>query len=252
MRTLCSILCCGALPPLVAFLGVLALTFDDGPESSGLNPVLDVLVKHGVKATFFWNTPNLQPGAPPAHKAAALRAVQQGHDIGSHAAEHLDLTKLAPEQLEQQIAWGIGNISSLTGSSTVPLFRAPYGAGFWNTDKAPSSNIAHLWSVVRQHHIHVSWNIDGRDWAVGGDKDKCEQYFNVYGPPTVQQGLSGIVLMHAAPWGIGICPDTLDRLIQYWKEAGYRFDTVSNIVQVIYGISPDAVVEQAQTCLNKT
>lgn len=68
--------------------------------------------------------------------------------------------------------------------------------------------------------------IDGRDWAVGGDKDKCEQYFNVYGPPTVQQGLSGIVLMHAAPWGIGICPDTLDRLIQYWKEAGYRFDTV--------------------------
>lgn len=54
-------------------------------------------------------------------QAAALRAVQQGHDIGSHAAEHLDLTKLAPAQLEQQIAWGIGNISSLTGSSTVPV-----------------------------------------------------------------------------------------------------------------------------------
>lgn len=52
-------------------LQVLALTFDDGPESSGLNPVLDVLVKHGVKATFFWNTPNLQPGAPPAHKVSS-------------------------------------------------------------------------------------------------------------------------------------------------------------------------------------
>jgi peptidoglycan/xylan/chitin deacetylase (PgdA/CDA1 family) len=47
---------------------VLALTFDDGPEASGLNPVLDVLEEHGIKATFFWNTPNLQPGASPAHK----------------------------------------------------------------------------------------------------------------------------------------------------------------------------------------
>jgi hypothetical protein len=47
---------------------VLALTFDDGPEASGLNPVLDVLEKHGIKATFFWNAPNLQPGANPAYK----------------------------------------------------------------------------------------------------------------------------------------------------------------------------------------
>lgn len=68
--------------------------------------------------------------------------------------------------------------------------------------------------------------IDGKDFAVGGNKDKCGELFNVYGPPTVQQGLSGVVLMHAAPWGIGMCPDTLHRLVQYWKEAGYTFVTV--------------------------
>jgi peptidoglycan/xylan/chitin deacetylase (PgdA/CDA1 family) len=54
-------------------------------------------------------------------QAAALRAVQAGHDIGSHAAQHLDLTKLAPAEIEQQIAWGSGNISSLTGSGSVPV-----------------------------------------------------------------------------------------------------------------------------------
>jgi hypothetical protein len=54
-------------------------------------------------------------------QAAALRAVQQGHDIGSHAAQHLDLTKLTPAEIEQQIAWGSLNISSLTGSSIVPV-----------------------------------------------------------------------------------------------------------------------------------
>ncbi|WIA15227.1 hypothetical protein OEZ85_001903 [Tetradesmus obliquus] len=227
---------------------VLALTFDDGPEASGLNPVLDVLARHGIKATFFWNTPNLQPGAAPAHKAAAVRAVQQGHDIGSHAAQHLDLTKLQPDQIDQQIAWGVGNISSLTDGSTVPLFRAPYGAGFWSADKAASSTVAHLWSAVRKQHIHVSWTIDGKDFAVGGNKDKCGELFNVYGPPTVQQGLSGVVLMHAAPWGIGMCPDTLDRLVQYWKEAGYTFSTVAGIVHEIYGMPPAAVVERAQQC----
>jgi hypothetical protein len=54
-------------------------------------------------------------------QAAALRAVQHGHDIGSHAAQHLDLTKLNPAEIEQQIAWGSRNISSLTGSSIVPV-----------------------------------------------------------------------------------------------------------------------------------
>jgi peptidoglycan/xylan/chitin deacetylase (PgdA/CDA1 family) len=52
-------------------------------------------------------------------QAAALRAVQLGHDIGSHAAQHLDLTKLTAAEIEQQIAWGSGNISTLTGSSFV-------------------------------------------------------------------------------------------------------------------------------------
>jgi peptidoglycan/xylan/chitin deacetylase (PgdA/CDA1 family) len=72
--------------------------------------------------------------------------------------------------------------------------------------------------------------IDGKDWALGGNKDKCAEYFNVYGPPTVEKGLTGVVLMHAAPWGIGICPDTLDKLIQYWREAGYSFVTVRTMI----------------------
>jgi peptidoglycan/xylan/chitin deacetylase (PgdA/CDA1 family) len=72
---------------------VLALTFDDGPEASGLNPVLDVLEKHGIKATFFYNAPNLQPGANPAHKVrgCALHWLQyavilQGYDLNMAAA----------------------------------------------------------------------------------------------------------------------------------------------------------------------
>lgn len=66
-------------------------------------------------------------------QAAAVRAVQQGHDIGSHAAQHLDLTKLQPDQIDQQIAWGVGNISSLTDGSTVPVSHASTGsASFYN------------------------------------------------------------------------------------------------------------------------
>jgi peptidoglycan/xylan/chitin deacetylase (PgdA/CDA1 family) len=74
-------------------------------------------------------------------QAAALRAVQQGHDIGSHAAEHLDLTKLEPGQIDQQIAWGIGNISALTGSSTVPVSLPGAGFGAWISLMAGISHV---------------------------------------------------------------------------------------------------------------
>jgi peptidoglycan/xylan/chitin deacetylase (PgdA/CDA1 family) len=98
-----------------------------------------------------------------------------------------------------------------------------------------SCRVVAAYCAISMHHARVHAcaafaascrTIDGKDWALGGNKDKCADFFNVYGPPTVQQGMSGVVLMHAAPWGIGICPDTLDRLIQYWKEAGYSFVTV--------------------------
>ena len=41
------------LPPASARRGEIALTFDDGPDPAATLPLLDVLDRHGAKASFF-------------------------------------------------------------------------------------------------------------------------------------------------------------------------------------------------------
>jgi peptidoglycan/xylan/chitin deacetylase (PgdA/CDA1 family) len=55
------------------------------------------------------------------------RMLSEGHDLGSHTAEHLSLTNLTAEQVEEQLQWAISNISMITNSSTVPVSEPALG-----------------------------------------------------------------------------------------------------------------------------
>lgn len=92
-----------------------------------------------------------------ALQAALKRLLSEGHELGSHAAEHLRLSELPPSEAAQQITWAIGNISAVTGSTLVPLFRAPYGDGFMGVASPAPAAVQQLWSTVRQHHVHIAW-----------------------------------------------------------------------------------------------
>lgn len=62
---------------------VIFLTFDDWGHDSAINPLLYVLRKHGVPATFFVLTNNV------IHNPNLLRAIAvEGHDIASHTNTH--------------------------------------------------------------------------------------------------------------------------------------------------------------------
>lgn len=59
------------------------LTFDDWGSDKTITPLLDVLEKHGVRATFFIYTENVESNPN------LLRAIAEaGHDIGSHMHGH--------------------------------------------------------------------------------------------------------------------------------------------------------------------
>lgn len=61
-----------------------ALTFDDGPHVTFTPPVLDLLAKHGHKATFF-----VVGRAINSHTYGLIqRAIAEGHTIGSHSYDH--------------------------------------------------------------------------------------------------------------------------------------------------------------------
>jgi chitin disaccharide deacetylase len=71
--------------------GVIYLTFDDGPIDATLG-VLDVLARHGVKATFFVNGFHLY-GEGDENEGRAVEALRRtladGHLVGNHSYDHM-------------------------------------------------------------------------------------------------------------------------------------------------------------------
>lgn len=63
-------------------------------------------------------------------QAALKRLLAEGHELGSHAAGHLHLSRLRPKTAKQHIEWAIGNISTVTGSTSVPV-RSAGSRGGW-------------------------------------------------------------------------------------------------------------------------
>ncbi len=60
-----------------------ALTFDDGPHPVDDHALLDVLDKHGVKATFFLLGKHME-----AHPEHTKEISKRGHEIGNHSFSH--------------------------------------------------------------------------------------------------------------------------------------------------------------------
>lgn len=63
--------------------GTFAITFDDGPYIY-TDQILDILKNNGVKATFFVNGQNWGDINDPVNSARVRRAINEGHQIGSH------------------------------------------------------------------------------------------------------------------------------------------------------------------------
>lgn len=98
-----------------------ALTFDDGPDPEFTPGILELLDRHGLKATFF------AMGANAERNAALLReVVAAGHEVGSHGWKHLNLTRTSAKETYAEIDAGRKAVED-TSQQPVKLFRPPYG-----------------------------------------------------------------------------------------------------------------------------
>jgi peptidoglycan/xylan/chitin deacetylase (PgdA/CDA1 family) len=94
---------------------VVYLTFDDGPDPEITPWVLDELMKHGIKATFFCVGENVQ-NAPELYQ----RIIHEGHAVGNHSMNHLKGVKVSSKDYERSVEQAAQLIRS-------DLFRPPYG-----------------------------------------------------------------------------------------------------------------------------
>ena len=100
----------------------MALTFDDGPDWRYTYPILDILKREKVRATFF-----LVGRMAEQRPDLVLRMVREGHVVANHSWNHPNLTRLDSRRMSEEVDRTNRLISEITGRSP-KLFRAPYGS----------------------------------------------------------------------------------------------------------------------------
>ena len=178
----------------------IALTFDDGPNPSTTNRLLDILEQSGAKATFFM-LGNLVSGGPDCIK----RMKELGMEIGSHTYDHTQLTKLSAEGVQSQVQRTNDNVNKIIGEKPT-VMRPPYGA-YNATVKAGAGVPIILWSV------------DTLDWKSRNADSVCEVVRK-----NVRDG--SIILFHDI---YGTSVDAVERLIPELQRQGYQLVTVSEL-----------------------
>ena len=102
-----------------------ALTFDDGPNPGDTDDLLDVLRSAGVQATFCVVGANVrQPGG----RELLRRIVADGHVLGNHTVDHVDLAAWSRTRIEADLRENLQIIRDAVGNVPVPYFRAPFGS----------------------------------------------------------------------------------------------------------------------------
>ena len=192
-----------------------ALTFDDGPDEVFTPQILDVLRRHGVKATFFLLGENMLK-----YPELTQQIANEGHIIGNHTFSHPKLTEIGDERYHKEIEDAEDLIKLLVGYKP-RYFRPTYGA-------INESQVA--WASRRGMMV-VQWSIDTDDWR----GKSASEVMN-----TVMKNLlpGSIILQHNAD-GVPLqgSVDALDGMIDALHKAGAGLVTLEEM----FGLSRNRV-----------
>ena len=110
------------LPQTAARDGMIALTFDDGPDPDVTPKVLDILDCYGAKASFFCIGEKAA-----AHPAIVRDILRRGHSVENHSMRHSKLFAFfGPRALRADIGMAQSLLGNLAGRPPA-FFRAPMG-----------------------------------------------------------------------------------------------------------------------------
>lgn len=183
----------------------IALTFDDGPNSSSMFSLLDLLKEYNIKATFFVIGQEVEP-----HQKALKRAFDEGHEIANHSYTHSNFAKLDQKTLEFELDGTNNTIFKIIGKKP-KIYRAPYGIF------SRSLKIASTFDLVP-----VMWSLDTLDWNSKTTSQSITEYIKA----NVKK--NDIILMHTLSKNYKSY-EALKTLIPYLIKEGYTFKTVSQI-----------------------
>jgi len=209
--------------------GLLALTFDDGPDPRWTPAILDILKREQVPATFFIVGKNGQ-----AYPDLLRRIVNEGHELGNHTFTHPNLGEMPLPVTELELNATQRLIESDTGRSTV-LFRPPY-FGDAEADKPQEVEPA----IVAQNlgYIMVGLRIDPNDWQLPVTPNQIVNRTISRAIDADPETRGEVILLHDAGGDRSATVEALPTLIHELKARGFRFVSVSDLA----GLSRDQVM----------
>jgi cellulose synthase/poly-beta-1,6-N-acetylglucosamine synthase-like glycosyltransferase/peptidoglycan/xylan/chitin deacetylase (PgdA/CDA1 family)/spore germination protein YaaH len=209
--------------------GLIALTFDDGPDPRWTPAILDILKQENVPATFFVIGKNGQ-----AYPDLLRRLVNEGHEIGNHTYTHPNLGEIPNSLTELELNATQRLIESETGRSTV-LFRPPY-FGDAEADKPQEVEPAYL--AQQLGYLMVGVRIDPDDWELPVTADQIISRTLARVDDNNPDTRGQIVLLHDSGGDRTATIAALPELIRKLKARGFRFVPVSDLA----GLSRDQVM----------
>lgn len=182
-----------------------SLTFDDGPHPQYTQPILKMLRKAGVKATFFLSGTETEK-----YPQLVREIINNGHEIGNHNFSHRHIKRMGYKELSQEIQQTNRIIHDIAGISP-RFFRPPYG----------ELNLQVLRCMFTKKMVAVLWSVDSQDSLYESPFRLRDQL------KIVQSG--DIILLHTDyPHTAEALPGIIDDI----KEKGLNFVSVSELMRI--------------------
>lgn len=191
----------------------IVLTFDDGPDPTWTEQILEVLDKYDVDATFFAVGANIA-----AYPDIVQEIVDSGSEVGLHTYTHVDLSSASETRMDLELSQSQLALVGATGVTT-NLVRPPYSSSNFAIDDDDYAVIERLGA---QGYLTVLSDIDSRDWET--DLPVAQMLANA----TPTDGEGATILFHDSGGNRAKTVEVLEQLIPQLLAEGYTFTTVSD------------------------
>jgi len=187
----------------------ITLSFNVGTAKQGeIQKVLDALKDSNTPADFF------AKGEVAESNPDLIKKISQaGFPIYNLSYNYPHFNDLPDSGVADQLGKAETAISPLTGRTTKPFFRPPYG-------EALDSDI--LEAVVTAGYCPVTWSVDAMDWSSDYSAEQSKER-------VLSKAANGyIILMQASN---SITAEILPEVITELKESGYSLVHLENLLQ---------------------
>lgn len=188
---------------------MIAITYDDGPQTEAGNRIIDTYLKYGQRCTFF------VVGDRVASRASEVkRMAENGFEIGNHSYSHKYLNKCDAATIREEVRKCNEAVAAVTGT-TPKIMRLPGG----NKNDTVLANV---------NMPIILWNVDTRDWDHRNAQKSIDAVVG-----KVKDG--DVVLMHEL---YSATADATETIVPALVQQGFQLVTVSELMQY-KGITPE-------------